>query len=91
MGLHGVSCSFADDNYGAAFDNQLLNGGCEGSAKGMYCGFDMSKPAADLRSRCHAIEADTAFLFLSFLTCIAAAVLCFMAHKRGGGVKHTAV
>ncbi|TKA42390.1 hypothetical protein B0A54_06840 [Friedmanniomyces endolithicus] len=37
-------------------------------------------------------EADSAFLFLGFLASLAAAVLCFLASRRGGrGVKSSAV
>jgi len=37
------------------------------------------------------VEADSAFLFLGFLASVAAAVLCFMATRGRGSVKHSAV
>lgn len=80
--LRGIDCESSEDNYHNSVDNPLVNSGCvhnENRHK-YYCGFDYN----DMPDRCRTVEADAAFLFLGFLACIATAVLCFLAHKRGG-------
>ncbi|KAK5125055.1 hypothetical protein LTR85_001246 [Meristemomyces frigidus] len=85
VGLRGVSCGNTHDTS----NNYLLNGGCKGKGDNQECGFASYNV---LPGRCRMAEADSAFLFLGFLISIGAAVLCFLASRRGGGVsKHSAV
>ncbi|TKA79026.1 hypothetical protein B0A55_03159 [Friedmanniomyces simplex] len=88
VGLKGVTCT---DDVTTAY-NSLLNGGCYGSGDKKLCGFPVQNYKGVLAGRCRTAEADAAFLFLGFLASVAAAVLCFLASRRGGrGVKHSAV
>ncbi|KAK4565228.1 hypothetical protein LTR86_003845 [Recurvomyces mirabilis] len=85
VGLRHTSCS---DDYSTA-TNTLINGGTrKGRGDTYYVGYPTDNAHEALQSRCQKIEADSVFLFLAFLVSVAAAVLCFMASKRGGrGVK----
>ena len=48
-----------------------------------FCGIEDWDEA---EAHCKVIKSDTAFLFLGFAACVGAAVLCFLAHKRGRSV-----
>ncbi|KAK4549532.1 hypothetical protein LTR36_006529 [Oleoguttula mirabilis] len=85
IGLRGVSCGDVNETY----KSYLLNGGCKGKGDNLQCGIDIHPYA--LPGRCKMVEADSAFLFLGFLVSVAAAVLCYLASKRGGGARRSAV
>jgi len=73
-------------------ESSLLNGGSITSGTDTLYGFPTTNYHAVLSGRCRTAEADSAFLFLGFLASLAAAVLCFLASRRGGrGVKSSAV
>jgi len=80
VGLRGVSCG----NVFTTTKSRLLTGGCKFANHQTICGFPTS---AAIRSRCHDMEADAAFLFLGFLASVATAVLCFLSSRGGGGTK----
>lgn len=65
------------------FHNKLLNGGCEDTAAGKYCwaGRDDGK---DLPGRCQRVQADYVFEYLAFIFGLAAVVLGFLLHRKGG-------
>lgn len=65
-----------------------MNGGCHKIDGDWFCAYQPGKPLAN---RCHAVQADTAFLFLGFIANVTAAILAFIAHRRGGTMKHSAV
>ncbi|KAK0284190.1 hypothetical protein LTR35_005905 [Friedmanniomyces endolithicus] len=88
IGLKGVTCN----NDESTAESSLLNGGSITSGTDTLYGFPTTNYHAVLSGRCRTAEADSAFLFLGFLASLAAAVLCFLASKRGGrGVKSSAV
>ncbi|KAK1057538.1 hypothetical protein LTR12_008689 [Friedmanniomyces endolithicus] len=88
VGLKGVTCNNDESTY----QSSLLNGGCQKSGGEDYCAVPSENTHAVLSGRCRTAEADSAFLFLGFLASLAAAVLCFLASRRGGrGVKSSAV
>nr|POE49151.1 hypothetical protein CFP56_32301 [Quercus suber] len=93
--IRGVNCGKSDEDVLSMGLNFLMNGGCRGKGDDETCGFaadaDSTADAlSTLLSHCHTVEADTAFLFLGFVACIGAAVLCLMAGRRGGA-RHSAV
>lgn len=80
MKITSLDCGTTPYDYHNAVSNELLNGGCV-KRKGIpYCGYDSLD---ELSGRCKVVEADAAFLFLGFAACLGAAVVCFLAHKRG--------
>lgn len=87
VGLKGVSCG----NVVEEIQNYLLNGGCKGHGENKTCGGPKLTGTDLLNGRCRQIEADSAFLFLGFLASVSAAVLCWMASRRGGSMKQSAV
>jgi hypothetical protein len=81
--ITGIDCGTTIYDYHNAISNPILNGGCV-TMKGVpYCGYDNLE---QLAGRCKVVEADTAFLFFGFAACVGAAVVCFLAHKRGSTI-----
>lgn len=94
IGLRGVKCNSVHEGSTSeaalpTWDNPLINGGCFDRQDG-HC-IQTAYEFKDIRAHCRAVEADAAFLFLGFLACVAAAVLAFIAHRRGGSMRHSAV
>lgn len=81
--ITGVDCGADEKVYHSSWESDLLNGGCVKLKDNEWCGADGFKQLAD---RCKVIEADAAFLFLAFVASVGAAVVCFLAHKRGSTV-----
>lgn len=65
-----------------------MNGGCHKVKGQTLCAYENDNT---IEGRCRMVEADTAFLFLGCIASIGAAVLCFIASRRGGSVRHSAV
>jgi hypothetical protein len=80
--ITGNDCGTTIYDYHNAISNPILNGGCMTKKGTPYCGYEFD----ELPGRCKVVEADTAFLFFGFAACVGAAVLCFLAHKRGSTV-----
>lgn len=81
--IANVDCGITPYDSHDAISNELLNGGCVKTKRGPACGYvDLE----EIAGRCKVLEADSAFLFLGFGACVGAAVLCFLAHKRGSTV-----
>jgi hypothetical protein len=81
--ITGVDCGTTVYDYHNAISNPLLNGGCMTKKGTPYCGYDGLE---EISARCKVVEADAAFLLLGFVACVGAAVVCFLAHKRGSTV-----
>lgn len=90
MQLRGVSCGTSNADLIASAPNFLLNGGVL-KAKNPENDVSGVKNSHELASHCRTAEADAAFLFLAFVACVAAAVLCFIGTRRGGVGRHSAV
>ena len=60
--------------------SELLNGGCVNTKSGPRCSWNNLE---EIAGRCKVVEADTAFLFFGFAAFVGAAVLSFLAQKRG--------
>lgn len=73
VGLRGVNCGNGD--VWTTWLNYLISGGCifDWVGNQYQCGFYST---ADIERRCHMAEANTAFLFLSFLVSLGAAIFC---------------
>ncbi|KAL1986715.1 hypothetical protein VTN96DRAFT_5920 [Rasamsonia emersonii] len=82
--LRGTDCSDPTTTY----NNDLLDGGCISTKQGEVCGYDS---LGELNSRCTSAKADTAFMFIDFVVCIAVVACSFFASRsnssfRGGVV-----
>lgn len=61
----------------------LISGGCREDSRAndeYVCAFGGK---STVEGRCQAIRADTAFCFLGFIACVAAAVVCLLQRRRG--------
>ncbi|KAJ5551243.1 hypothetical protein N7535_000814 [Penicillium sp. DV-2018c] len=74
--LHGTNCS----DYYTTFDNILLNGGCIKlkSEDFVRCAYTKDQ----LKPRCTTATADTAFMFLGFVMCVAVVAASFVFRGR---------
>ena len=71
VGLRSVTCT--DPTLFDTWGNRLINGGCTQLDDGdWYCGYDSLE---DLTHKCRMAEADTAFMFLSAVVTLVAAIL----------------
>ncbi|KAL2803255.1 marvel domain-containing protein [Aspergillus granulosus] len=73
--LRDVSCS----NWATAWENTLLSGGCTKFDGEELCYYGPDK----LKSRCVSAKADTAFMFISFVTCLGIVGYSFLVKGRG--------
>ncbi|KAL3458731.1 marvel domain-containing protein [Aspergillus heterothallicus] len=73
--LRDVSCS----DWTTALENALLSGGCTKFDGDDFCYYGPSK----LKSRCVSARADTAFMFISFVTCLGIVGYSFFMRGRG--------
>ncbi|KAF2199711.1 hypothetical protein GQ43DRAFT_375595 [Delitschia confertaspora ATCC 74209] len=81
--LRGISCSGNDRlNLAKMFFNPLLNGGCVGKGKNLNCWYYLPDRSDKLHSRCKMNEADAAFMFISFVFILGAAVFTFLNSRR---------
>lgn len=83
--LRGTACSDPNTTY----NNELLSGGCVTLRDGtLDCGYDGD--LGKLKSRCTSAKADTAFMFIDFVVCIAVVACSFFLSRSGrsfrGGV-----
>lgn len=65
------------------WNNKLLNGGCERTDTGLYC-YVGRENGKDLPGRCQRVQADYVFEYLAFIFGLAAVVLGFLLHRKGG-------
>lgn len=84
VGLRGVSCGNSVDTY----NNNLLNGGLSSISKLKVDGFKLAWKDVDQRkSRCQMDEADSAFMFMSFIICAGLVAHTFWFGGRMAGTK----
>ncbi|KAL2832192.1 marvel domain-containing protein [Aspergillus pseudoustus] len=77
--LRDANCSRAY----TAERNSLLNGGCFKEDGDSYCRYTSTSDSGKLKSRCVSAKADTAFMFISFVTCLAIVGYSFFMRGRG--------
>ncbi|KAI9371593.1 marvel domain-containing protein [Aspergillus egyptiacus] len=75
--LKDTSCG----NYATTWDHRLLSGGCQQRDGTKYCNFD----AHESKSRCVSAKADNAFMFISFVACVAIVGFSVLRRRGGGG------
>jgi hypothetical protein len=81
--LRNTSC-----NLSSAWENSLTNGGCVKDEDDVWgCGYGY-RNEDKLKSRCISAKADTAFMLISFVTCLGVVAYTFFARKRSGGVSY---
>ncbi|KAJ5726833.1 hypothetical protein N7493_005860 [Penicillium malachiteum] len=78
VALKGVNCSKPDEH---AWDNVLISGGCKKYKGDKYCYTYGMHGSSGVKSHCISAEADTAFMFLGFLACLAALVVGFLSRR----------
>ncbi|KAJ6023877.1 hypothetical protein N7540_004674 [Penicillium herquei] len=78
VALKGVNCSKPEEY---AWDNVLVSGGCEKYKGDKYCYTLTVHGKSAVKSHCISAEADTAFMFLGFLACLAALVVGFLTRR----------
>ncbi|KAJ0423211.1 marvel domain-containing protein [Aspergillus carlsbadensis] len=61
------------------YDNSLLSGGCKEADGQRHCWATTSK----IKSRCVSAKADSAFMFITFVTCLAVVAYGFFGRGRG--------
>jgi len=76
----GVDCGTTVYDQHNMISSELLNGGCVNTKSGPRCAWNSLE---EISGRCKVVEADSAFLLLGFAACVGAAVLCFLAQRRG--------
>ena len=76
----GVDCGTTVYDQHNMISSELLNGGCVNTKSGPRCSWNNLE---EIAGRCKVVEADTAFLFFGFAAFVGAAVLSFLAQKRG--------
>ncbi|KAL3492153.1 marvel domain-containing protein [Aspergillus germanicus] len=63
--------------------NSLLNGGCTKYDGDLYCRYTSQARTGKLKSRCVSAKADSAFMFITFVTCIGIVAYSFFVRGRG--------
>lgn len=82
--LRDITCG---DNH-STFENPLINGGCIKAENDEWGCVYVDYNEGELKSRCISAKADTAFMFISFVTCLGVVAYTFFARKRSGGVSY---
>ncbi|CEL03841.1 hypothetical protein ASPCAL04981 [Aspergillus calidoustus] len=63
--------------------NSLLNGGCMKHDGDLYCRYTARSGTGKLKSRCVSAKADSAFMFITCVTCIGIVAYSFFVRGRG--------
>ncbi|KAL2825843.1 marvel domain-containing protein [Aspergillus cavernicola] len=77
--LRNASCN----DYWTTWDNPILSGGCADFGEGRVCNSD----EGESKSRCTSAKADSAFMFISCVTCLGIVGWSFVKGGRGGWPK----